>query len=477
MTRTAIRKTALLVLALLFTATTVACGQWRMVNTDTRVRQQARTGDYERALTTLQASKHRGYKAQDAVLYWLNEGMLLHLVGRHRESIAAFNRAEARSKQLFTRSISKHVKAAFTSNAALDYQGEDHEKVLINVMKSLSFLSLGDAQGALVEARKINRKLEYLNTVYREHKNAYSEDPFAHWLMGMLFELEGSHDDARIAFANARRVYVDHFGKRYRMAMPAFVVEDLARAAARTGEAELLDSLRTESGNPRLGHTGDLTRTHGEVVVIHLNGEGPTKDDFSVQCRFQGQIPIGCNYRPGGGYMVASSMPKPRNGQSTVTVAFPRVVTSKPAFKRITLSAGGLETTSELALPIDRIAQETLRDKLPRIFRSAVIRAVTKASSRKAANRAGNRLKQRGKTGSVLGFALKLGTDTATSWTEEADKRAWSTLPARIEVARLWLPTGSHEVTLSLPNGKTRTISNVRIAPGQRVFLTHRTIP
>ena len=453
-----------------------ACGQSRMVDTNARMRSHSQAGQYQRALSTLQTRRGSAFKQQDTVVYWMNEGMLLHLLGRHQESIAALNRAERRSKQLFTRSASKQVEAAFTSDAALDYQGEDHEKVLVNVVKALGFLALNQPEGALVEARKINRKLEYFNTVYGPHRNAYSEDAFAHWLMGMLYELEGSHDDARIAFTQARRVYEQQFNRRYDMNTPRFIIEDLARAAIRTGEAELLATLRTESGNPTLGSSADLAASHGEIVLLHLNGDGPDKTDIKIGCRFRDHVPLGCDARPGGDYLLGRSLPESSTGYSTAHVAFPRVVTRPPTFDRITLRAGSFRADSELVLPIDRIAHETQRDKLPRIFQRAVIRAIAKAGSQKTAQKASDKLASKGRVGTLLGLILNTGVKTANNLTEEADKRAWTTLPARIEVARMYLPAGTHDLSLTLPNGKTRTMSGVRLAAGQRLFITHRTL-
>ena len=406
--------------------------------------------------------------------------------------------------------------------------------MLINVVKALSFLALRDREGALVEARKTNHKLSYINEVHAEHPNAYREDAFAHWLIGMLFELEGSHDDARIAFANAERVYREQFTPRYGVAMPSFVAEDLARAATLSGDLELRDRLRRETGIADLGHTAKRRASHGEVVVVHLSGVGPTKTQFDVTCRFRDHIPNGCSHQPGGDYMIERTLDQidDRSGESTVTVAFPRMVTEEPQVASISVRAHGiiepslrandaraataqlidpyadatntqtietvevaeaaelidapaaatpligvLQATSEVVLPIDRIAHETMRDKLPRIFRQAVIRAVAKAGSRKAANQAEKEMKGRGKATGVLGFAMSLATDVATTWTEEADKRTWTTLPARIEVARLWLPAGTHEVEIRLPSGKTRRLSGVAVEAGQRVFVTHRTIP
>jgi tetratricopeptide (TPR) repeat protein len=459
-----------------------ACGQWRMVDTETRMQRHAAAGDYQQALALLRAERTRGYKAQDSVMYWMNEGMLLHLTGRYSESIIALTLAEERSKALFTRSISNQVEAAFSSDAALDYQGEDHEKVLLNVFKALDFLALGDHSGALVEARKINLELEYMNTAYREHPNRYAEDAFAHWLMGMLFELEGSYDDARIALQHARRVYREQFGPRYGVTEPDFVAEDLARVALLGGDEELMQALRadrTDRAGPRLGWSHEAMKTQGEVILIHLNGESPKKTDLRIRCGAAKNQPFQCDHQPGGSYMVERALVLPPGG-THVDVAFPRLESKAPVHASITMSASASpgRATSQVALPIDRIAHQTLADKLPRVFAHAVIRVIAKLGSKKAADKAGDKLASKGRAGAVLGFLVSAGTDAAMDLSEEADKRTWSTLPARIEVARLHLPPGTHDIVLTLPDGTIKTtIRGVQVRAGERVFLTHRSIP
>lgn len=457
------------------------CGQWRMVETETRLHRHTAAGEYERALALLQAERNRSYQAEDAVLYWMNEGMLLHLTGRYRESIVALTLAEERSKELFTRSVSREVEAAFTSDAALDYQGEDHEKVLLNVLKALSFLAVDDRIGALVEARKINHRLEYLNTAYQEHGNRYVEDAFAHWLMGMLFEIEGSYDDARIAFTHARRVYREHFQPRYGVGEPSYVAEDLARVARLGGDGELLRALREERGDPGLGRSRELMETHGEVVLVLLGGRGPKKSEVRVTCGQAGKQPFQCDREPGGGDdngFVERSLALPR-GSTRVEVAFPTLEPGAPARVPVIVSASAspVRAPSEVALPIDRIARETLADKLPRVFQRAVLRALAKAGSKKAAHKAGDKLASKGTAGAIFGLLVSAGTDVVMDATEEADKRTWSTLPARIEVARLWLPPGTHDIVLTTPDGAARAvIRGVEVRAGKRVFLTHRSM-
>ena len=46
---------------------------------------------------------------------------------------------------------------------------------------------------------------------------------------------------------------------------------------------------------------------------------------------------------------------------------------------------------------------------------------------------------------------------------EEADKRAWTTLPSRIDVARVWVKPGTHTIRIKLPNGRPGSIPGVKV--------------
>jgi uncharacterized protein len=450
-----------------------AC-QHNMVKTNTAIRNHVAAGRYDQALTTLRTSKHDAFKEQDRLLYWMNEGMLLHLLGEHQASIAVLEKAENLSRILYTRSMSKAIKAAFTSDAATDYQGEDHEKVLLNVIKALNFLALHDLEGALVEARKINDKLAYLNAGYQIHKNVYAEDAFAHWLAGMLFEMEGSHDDARISFVKAMDVYETQFRQRYDVDAPSWLAEDLVRAALRSGETELAGAYRDRLEQQDLGRSLDTLATHGEVIVVHLNGQGPSKKDFSMKCWFHDSERWTCNHRPGGDMLEKIEI-GPATGSTAITVAFPVLDTREPGPPALTLRVPGARATSEVALPINAIARQTLRDKTPRIFEKTVLRAIAKAASKKAARAAPRVAGNDSKGMKAAGWLAGTTTDVAMTATEEADKRAWTTLPARIDVARAFVPPGAHDIEISTPRGKT--IVRLEIAAGERVFLSYPSMP
>ncbi|MFH1130126.1 MAG: hypothetical protein V1754_02245, partial [Pseudomonadota bacterium] len=277
----------------------LGCGQTHMVETTGRIRSLMIDRNYDAALATLREDKKHSFKEQDRVVFWMQEGMLLHLTGQYKASVDVLNTAERRSKELFTKSVSKQIKAAFTSDAAVDYPGEDYEKVLLNVVKALDFLAVNDREGALVEARKINEKLSYFNTMYN-HKNIYSQDAFALWLSGLLHEMGTEYDDARIDYVKSMEVYQSDFAGNYGMRPPSWLAEDIVRAAQLSGDEETANKYRQMGGN---GNTLEELKNNGEIVLVFLNGEGPSKSDFFVECVFANAANFWCNAEPGGEFL------------------------------------------------------------------------------------------------------------------------------------------------------------------------------
>jgi len=303
----------------------LGCGQQQMVDTTRRIRQEVTRGNYGGALAVLHKSKKAGYKGQDRVVYWMQEGMLRFLAGNFKGAVASLQKAEKRSKELYTKSISKGIKAAFVSNVVKDYPGEDYENVLVNVFKALAYLEMSDLDGAMVEARKINEKLKLYNTRYKK-KNVYNQDAFAHWLMGLLFEMDGSYDDARIAYTKAIEVYKNDFAAHYGVGVPHYLPEDAARAALLSSDQEALAKVREEFG-ANLGGSLDILKKNGEVVLFDLNGQGPMKSDFFITCLVRGPTQFRCDAEPGDEYFKKVRIDIPRNA-TVVKMAFPQLHTS-----------------------------------------------------------------------------------------------------------------------------------------------------
>jgi uncharacterized protein len=457
----------------------LGCGQTQMVRANTQIRDLMFLGNYPGALAALQKSKtEKGYKEQDRVVFWMNEGMLLYLTARYKEAQAALDKAEQRAKELFTTSISKTMTAAITSDAAKDYAGESYENVLVNIVKAFSQLAQNNFEGAMVEARRVNEKLALYKTNAGTNKNRYNQDAFAHWLIGLLFEVEGSTDEARIAYERAMEAYKTDYAVNFGTPPPPWLAEDMVRAAILAKDTERVEKWKKEYGE-HLGKSAEQLKTMGEVILVHLNGEGPTKSDYWVQCVVNTKTKNWfCDGEPGDERFKKTTITIPNDKDTTVIkVAFPMLNLHEPRGQLAELVVGTEVGKSYIGEPVNAIAVKALADRMGKVWRDAIIRVVTKTIAQIAAQKTGEAAGGGGGGGALLGWAMKSATSATLQAFEEADKRAWTTLPARIEVARVWAPPGVHNVQVRVPGGRSATIPGVKVVAGKRVLVTYYSLP
>jgi hypothetical protein len=105
-------------------------------------------------------------------------------------------------------------------------------------------------------------------------------------------------------------------------------------------------------------------------------------------------------------------------------------------------------------------------EAMPRVLLKTVIRGITKYLATRGAEK---------KTGDVGGFLANL----LTAATERADTRGWITLPNDIQMARLAVPAGSHNVALRFLDADGAVVDTAGagehvFAPGKRVYLSWR---
>lgn len=411
-----------------------------------KVESLARQGQYDQAVKLIEKNA-KEYGERNRVLFDMDRGVLLHYAGHYKESNAAFADAERKADDLYTESVSGNVGAFLTNDNTLPYPGEDFEVVQINLYRALNYVMLGQVDEALVEARKVNLKLEQINQRYdADKKNVYKEDAFARMLAGILYEMGGTRDDLNDAYISDRLAaesYKNDFLRRYKVPAPDPLKNNLIATAGFMGPEEVQSAEKRFPGvdPPSLAEK----QRKGQIYVIHFAGKSPVKVEDAIRA-----------IMPDG---------------HRIKIAFPRY---KPSFYTITGSrvrVGGLPpVTLEPAQPLGAIAMENLENRKGRIAAKAIARATTKYLATKALERqAGKR-----SDGARL-FAFVAGS-VYQEVSEQADLRSWRTLPDRVLIAQVLVDPGTYPVAVDLTarGGAvvgTRDLGTVEIGAGQTRFL------
>ncbi|MFP4467140.1 MAG: COG3014 family protein [Candidatus Goldiibacteriota bacterium] len=392
-------------------------------------------GEYKAADEVITEEKGQ-YKGHHELLYYFDKGAVLQMLEEYRESTDYLEKAELMIEELYTKSATQHLSSFLTNDMNLPYEGEDFEQVMVNIMKALNFMYMGDFEGARVEARKVNNRLNLLADKYEED-HIYREDPFARYLSAIAYEAAGTRQELNGAYIDYKRCYRTYkkHAEIYGTQVPHSIKTDILRTAHALGRRQELAAYKDEFGIERF-ETYAMSRKRGEVILIIYDGFAPYKKS------------------------VKKRMPtKDKKGKKFfVSVAFPKFITRGYFVRGASLTAGGKAYTSSIAADIAKMAVKNLEHKNTLIAVKAVARATAKYLAARAISDNG-----KNQTLSIL-------TGFYNEMSEQADTRSWRTLPARFHVMRVPLKKGEHSIDLNLDTaaGQRRININVDIKPGEK---------
>lgn len=411
----------------------------------------------------LQANRNR-------VLYLVNKGTLAWMQQDYTLANTYFNEAD-----LFIEDQRKNwgseALAIISNPRVKPYKPEDFENVLINYYKAIGYLQLGKNQEALIECRRVNEKLYALNDKYpRNHKNRYSDDAFAHNLMGMIYDASKDYNNAFIAYRNAYNIYKNNYSENFGTLSPEQLKKDILRTAKRIGFEQEYNFYSKEFDMT----CETISKDEGEIIFIWMNGLGPVKDEWSINFaanRGAGGILTLANNEEGVSFPFntnnfSSKENAAFNNLNFIRIAFPKYRERVPLFNQALIEVDGLgQYNLEKAEDVNAIAFKCLKDRMVRELSNSILRLATKKALEEY-----TRSKDE-----TLGTLLSL----ANALTEKADTRNWQTLPHGIYYTRIKLQAGNHKLLLNLKsgiNGEHKQEFNFNVKAGTTQFFTFQNL-
>lgn len=396
------------------------------------------SGRYEDALRKLEESG-LNQESSSELLYYLEKAMILDRQGQRDKARKLLLTADRVVERLFTTSVVNTAASFVVNDSAQDYSGEDYEKVAIHTMLALSFLQDNDLQAAGVEARKINNLLHSITADYDQRYNSYSEDAFARYLAGLIYEARGEFDDAIIDYRTALKLYSARGYQRfYRGSVPASLVKGLYGLALKRKRSSLQEELERAYPDLCSAYKRQIA-AHGDelaqIVVLHEMGK------IAVKRTHEFIIPI---------------------DRQVVRFSFPYI----PSPQHISYAPTGFELEAQGFIYADNvadlnaIAHYSLEDRRGRMLLKSAARLLAKAQLTEQAR------KNLGPLGGLAANAYALVTETA-------DTRSWTLLPEAFYVSREWVKAGTHQIKIK-NNGRLSEINTLQLAPGKLALLRDR---
>lgn len=371
--------------------------------------------DLDRAVKSLDELKLTG---ADEALHHLNKGTLLRLQGNYAESNKHLDTAKSMMEKLDAISVTEQLASVSVNDTMKAYEGLPSEQLMLYSFEALNYLQMNDIDAAAVEARQFDIKQGLIAKKYSNAK--YLSGAFVRYLNGMVYEAAGERDSARIEMQKA----VDGYkAQNSGFGVPQALLNDLSRLKA---------------GKP----------APNEVVFILHNGLGPSLNEATIR--------------------VAN--PNPQKGSALLSLSVPKFARRSVPVARVELSAASVSANSEVVEDINDIAEKSLNDRLPLITARAVARMLVK-------NAAAGEAKKRSNELGAFGMLANIAMDVGTAASERADTRSWSLLPGNINMARLSLPEGTHDVTATYYNSNggilgTRVFKDVVVKQGRKTFVS-----
>jgi hypothetical protein len=428
------------------------------------------------------------YGSRSQVLYLMDLGMLQHLAGQFEQSNQSLAKAEELTEALYSRRLTSEAEAFLTTDNALPYEGEEFEKVLLNVIMAMNYAQLGVLEDALVEARKVDHKLSVLSDRHGR-KMSYSKDPLARYVTGILYEAEGNLSDALVAYRLALDAF-QHARKVYGTPVPELLQRDLLRLSEALGLSDEHEEYRRQFPRTTWKHAAE-TKGLGELVFVAYEGRAPLKQDVFIDVPISRDALAVVLATKG---VVSPYYNDHRAAQSVlygltghiIRIAVPRFVPRRTHISMTEARAvgGGARYEARLTLMEDvtAIAVQDLNERIVRTTAKAVARGAWKYALAEGVRVGVRQGVGRDKdAGQILGAIAGILAHTLAIASEEADKRSWATLPDRIQLGRVMVPPGTYDIEFEYAGVSARpvaqqTVRRVTIMPGEKRFITTRVL-
>ena len=382
----------------------------------------------------------------DDALLALDRATVLQSLGDYEKSARDFGAADQAIEVLdLSWDAADDLGRYLFSDATGPYRAPAFEKVLLNSLNLINYLALGRLSEARVEARRLAVMQRFL--VSEGERSALLG--LGSYLAGFAFEKSGERDEALAFYDDA----LQH-GSQPSLAEPLRV---LTGGAPRS---PAIDALVADAAD-----VGSLTE-NGEGELLAVVGYG------RVPPRVPVRLPIGLALTLVAGHISPHDheLATKLAAKGLVTwVNFPRLGKSRGALDAPLMTVDGKPVFLEPVVDIEREVRRAQTEAEPTIVLSAITRMITRLAAGEAAGALTNAgTKSKDKQG-IAGLLVGLATTATLAALDTPDTRSWTTLPARVDLARLRLPAGRYRVQLSA--GGLKTDSVVELSPGGHRFV------
>ena len=409
------------------------------------------------------------YGSNSEFLYYFDLGCLNHYKRNFKESAENFAKAEQIYEDLYTKSVSNEAAAIVTNDNTRPYRARPFELLLMYEFQILNYLAMMDVDGAMVEVR---RSQIAMNALYQKDQKKVNDNGLLRYLSAMVYELDGSTDDAAISYINTVKAY-----KEGKLKLPNEVLEFVTEGLRSADRENDLVGLGTPV--PGVTPKASAIRNEGqEIIVIGYAGHSPILGELYMSGTFISGGVMNLTYKDGetGRLSTFTLVAPPVAGAGTgesfhIGFSLPEIRKLQNRVDHFEVSLDGSpRIRPEKVMAVDEELKQNMEDEKSSTVTRTAVRVILRTI-------AAQKAKQAMKTDNILlNLLTSIGTDVAQSQIEQADLRVGLFMPHSLHMTRIPVSVGTHKVVVTANGSAGETVElfefdKLNVAKGQKVFL------
>ncbi|WP_144065933.1 hypothetical protein [Fibrobacter sp. UWB2] len=423
---------------------------------------------FEAAINEVKKQQEDLYGEKTEFLYYFDLGVLYHYNGNYKESAQNFDKAEKIYDDLYTHSVTNEAAAIVTNDNIRPYRARPFEVLVLHEMQIMNYLAQRDIDGAMVE---VSRAQKAMTELYQKDNDKTNDNGFLRYLTAIVYEMAGEPDEAAIAYYKTVRAYDENILNLPKEARE-FVIENLIRSDREDDLKKLKLDNSIETTKAKAAY--DLGQ---EIIIVGYAGHGPILTELKMSGTYVNGGMLNLTYKDSKtGKITSSNIGAPpvagaSNGETFhISFALPEAHSFKSLVQRFNVTVdnkSGLRTEKVMAL--DKELEMNLKDDFANTMTRTAIRVVLRTIAAQAAKKA---MKS---DNAILNLFTSISTDIAQDQMEKADLRIALFLPNSIQMTRIPVEPGSHEVSVAA-EGETGTVKvfnfgSVPVKKGEKKFI------
>lgn len=417
------------------------------------------------------------YGKKNMFLWNLDQAVLLHYMNKYDSSKVYITKSEKILDDLYQKSVINESASILTNDLLRPYRSYPYEISAMYQIQMFNYLAQGDIEGALVEYRKAKIRFD---SWFQEDDDKFNEDGMLQFISALAYKQQGEDDNAQISLYQAIRAY-----KENKLDVPQSLNDF---AWYEFNKSNRIDDIKkfelVKPSNARL-ETQKQLDTGQEIIIIGYSGHIPIISESKISGTYIPGAMMNLTVKRSDGSYFTETIPSPiispdlfrKNKVGVYTghlsFAFPQYLDMPYETTSYSATFNNNIFNSQRYNDYSTLLKKHLDDTKAKTIVRTITRTAVRAAIKLASKRAINNSKNISPTAALL---FSISADIGGALLEKADTRSCFLLPRTIDIIRIPVTNGIHNIIIDAKNNDgeiitTTYIDNIRVKKSQKEFI------